>query len=172
MKEPRSLSSTESFPHIPHTDRWPRQAEGRSVQQTVFGASVQSFNYFFSSSLSFLLARNLLSLSTLCLRLGVTFRGLLFGDGIHSASVNFTDLIKSSKPKLPLTLEGTSAVGENWPESSLCGSWWRHHAGGCFNKHFRPNPSVEAAPKVLLAQITPHQGVLRCVGMKHTWDYV
>lgn len=32
MEEPRSLSSTDSFPHILHTDHWPRQAEGQSVQ--------------------------------------------------------------------------------------------------------------------------------------------
>lgn len=46
------LSSTDSFPHIPHTDPGPRQAVGQSVQQTVFAASVQRFNYFSSSLLS------------------------------------------------------------------------------------------------------------------------
>lgn len=46
-RNPCSLSSADSFPHIPHTDRQPRQAEGQPVQQTVFGASVQELLIIF-----------------------------------------------------------------------------------------------------------------------------
>lgn len=59
--EPCSLSTIDSFPHVLHTDLWPTQAWGQSVQpnyflfiQTYLEPVARSLFIFFSSSFSYL----------------------------------------------------------------------------------------------------------------------